>query len=482
VPDHDEGRAHTDGVAHAGDLAAVVLAAGRGTRFRSERPKVLHAAAGRSLIAHVLTALAPARCARVLVVVGHGAPAVEEEVRAVGEALGIVVETVVQPEQRGTGDAVEVALGALATGAAVERLLVVPGDTPLVTPATFSALVAASAGVEVALLTTRPEDPTGYGRIVRSADGPVARIVEHRDATDEERAIGEVNAGMYVVGREAIAAALADIGADNDQGERYLTDAVVRLIGAGASARAVEVSADEVAGVNDRKQLADAAGVLRRRHLDHLMREVGVSVIDPATTHVDVDVAVGVDATILPGTVLDRGTVIGAGATVGPNAHLSACTVGEGAVVHSSRGEGAEVGPGVQVGPFAHLRPGTRLLAGSRVGAFVQIKNTTVGEGAKVPHLAYLGDATVGRGANVACGVVTVNFDGHDKHPTAIGDGAFVGCGVMLIAPVTVGDGAFVAAGSTITHDVPPDALAVARVRQQDKPGWAARRRAARGR
>lgn len=457
-------------------LAAVVLAAGRGTRFRSERPKVLHAAAGRSLLAHVTLAVATLETERIVVVVGHGAEEVRREVDGLAERLGRPIEAVVQSEQRGTGDALHVALEHLGEGAP-ERLLVVPGDTPLVTAPTLARLVEHGDGADLVLLSTVLDDPVGYGRVLREGDRVVG-IVEHRDATEAERAVTEVNAGMYVGRTGLVRDALTAVDDRNDQGERYLTDVVGHLAAGGATVAAVRAPADEVAGVNDRAQLAAAAAVLRARHLDHLMREVGVSVVDPAATYVDVDVAVGVDAVLLPGTILERGTTVGARATIGPDAHLAACTVGEDAVVHSTRATEAVIGAGAEVGPFAHLRPGTRLGAGARVGAFVQTKNADIGEGAKVPHLAYLGDAEVGAGANVACGVVTANYDGHDKHRTVIGEGAFVGCDVVLVAPVTVGPGAFVAAGSTLTHDVPEDALAVARSRQLVREGWAARRRA----
>jgi len=282
---------------------------------------------------------------------------------------------------------------------------------------------------------------------------------------------------MYVVARDHLDAALGQLDTDNDQGELYLTDVVAILAGKGEPVAASVTSEDEVAGVNDRRQLAAAAAVLRRRHLDHLMAEVGVSVTDPATTHVDVDVQVGRDAVLLPGTILEAGTRVGERAVVGPNSHLTACEVGADATVHSTRADQAVIGDHASVGPFSHLRPGTRLGVKSKVGAFAETKNATIGDGSKVPHLAYLGDATVGEGVNVACGVITVNYDGFTKSHTIIEDGAFVGCDTMLVAPVTVGAGAFVAAGSTLTEDVPAGALAIARARQVNKDGWADRRR-----
>jgi bifunctional UDP-N-acetylglucosamine pyrophosphorylase/glucosamine-1-phosphate N-acetyltransferase len=458
--------------AHPG-TAAVVLAAGRSTRFRSATPKVLHRVAGRTLLGHVLGALAPLGLDRVLVVVAPDGADVEAEVAAWDAVLAPHLTTVVQPEQRGTGDALDIALAALPTD--VSRVLVLPGDTPLLRPETLAALLAVDPALPLGLLTTVLDDPLGYGRVLRDDAGAVSGIVEDRDASPEERLVREVNAGMYVLDRAVVQPLVAALGSDNAQGERYLTDVVGALAAAGAGCDAVVAPAAEVAGVNDRVQLADAATVLRRRHLDQLMRG-GVSVVDPAHTYVDVDVTVGPESVLLPGTILEGSTSIGAGASIGPSSHLTDCSVGDGAVVHSTRADGAIIGQRVQVGPFAHLRPGTRLEADARVGAFVQTKNAVVGEGAKLPHLAYVGDADVGAGANVACGVVTVNFDGREKHRTVIGEGAFVGCGTMLVAPVTVGDGAFIGAGSTITDDVPPDALAIARARQVTKEGRAAGR------
>jgi bifunctional UDP-N-acetylglucosamine pyrophosphorylase / glucosamine-1-phosphate N-acetyltransferase len=453
--------------------AAVVLAAGRGTRFRSETSKVLHRAAGRSLLGHVLGALAPLGLDRVLVVVAPDGADVEAEVATWDARMPQTVTTVVQPEQRGTGDALDVALAELPDD--ITRVLVLPGDTPLLRPETLAALLAVDPGVPLGMLTTVLDDPAGYGRVLRDAEGRVVGIVEDRDADAAQLGVREINAGMYVVDRATVQPLVASLGSDNAQGERYLTDVVAALVAAGGGAEAVDTPEVEVAGVNDRVQLAAAGAVLRQRHLEGLMR-AGVSVIDPAHTYVDVDVTVGIEATLLPNTILEGATSVGAGSVIGPSSHLTDCTVGEGAVVHSTRAEGALIGSGVEVGPFAHLRPGTVLGDDAKVGAFVQTKNATVGAGAKLPHLAYVGDAEVGAGANIACGVVTVNYDGREKHRTVIGEGAFVGCGTMLVAPVRIGDGAFIGAGSTITDDVPADALAIARARQVTKEGRAAGR------
>lgn len=453
------------------EVAAIVLAAGKGTRFRSDLAKVLHRAAGRSLVGHVLEALRPLGLGQVIVVVGHQREAVAAEV----EALGIPgTVTVVQDDQRGTGHAVQVALPALAD--TIERVMVLPGDTPLLTAPTLEALDAAAEGRAAAMLTAVLDDPAGYGRVLRDGAGNVSRIVEHRDASEAERAVAEINAGMYLVDRPLLEDALGRIDDDNDQGELYLPDVVQILTGDGREVAAVVAAEDEVAGVNDRWQLAAAAGVLRQRHLLHLTTEVGVTVDDPVTTHVDVTVRVERDARLLPGTILEGASAVGERAVVGPNSHLTDTTVGADATVHSTRAAEAIIGDRAAVGPFTHLRAGTRLGTATKAGAFVETKNAEVGDGSKIPHLAYIGDATLGTGVNIACGVITVNYDGRTKSHTTVGDDAFVGCDVSLVAPVTVGDGAYVAAGSVVTSDVPSQALAIARSRQVNKEGWAAGR------
>ncbi len=456
----------------ADDVAVVILAAGQGTRFRSDTAKVLHGAAGRSLVGHVLEAVRPLQVGQVVVVVGHQADEVTADVEAAGFADLV---TVTQQEQLGTGHAVQQAMPALAEG--IRRVLVLPGDTPLLTSEALAELFTATEGAPAAMLTFELDDPTGYGRVVRGDDGGVDRIVEHRDANDAELAIREANAGMYLVDRQLLAGALDRLGDDNAQGELYLTDVVAILRGDDHLVVPVVVAESVVAGVNDRAQLAEAAVQLRRRHLDHLMREGGVTVMDPATTYLDVDVEVGRDTVLLPGTILERGTRVGERASVGPNTHLTACEVGDDATVHSSRGDDAVIGEGASVGPFSHLRTGTRLAPATKVGAYVETKNAVVGRGSKVPHLAYVGDATVGESVNLACGVITVNYDGKDKHHTTVEDGAFVGCDTMLVAPITIGAGAYTAAGSTLTDDVPAEALAIGRARQTNKDGWARGRR-----
>jgi bifunctional UDP-N-acetylglucosamine pyrophosphorylase / glucosamine-1-phosphate N-acetyltransferase len=457
------------------DVAAIVLAAGKGTRFRSDQAKVLHRAAGRTLVGHVLEALRPLGLAQVIVVVGHQA----DEVRAEVESLEIPgLTTVVQADQRGTGHAVQQAVPALADS--IDRVMVLAGDTPLITTAWLERLLADGVEGAGAMLTAQLVDPSGYGRVLRDREGAVEGIVEHKDASPAQLMVGEINAGMYVVERGRLLGALAQLDDDNEQGEIYLTD-VVRILADGERSFAgTEAPAEVIAGVNDRTQLAEAAAVLRRDHLLHLMSEVGVSVLDPSATYVDVDVEVGRDTVLLPGTILERGTRVGERSVIGPNTHLTHVEVGDDAVVHATRGIDAVVGNAANVGPFAHLRVGTRLGEATKVGAYVETKNTTLGNGSKIPHLAYVGDATVGADVNIACGVITVNYDGETKSATTIEDGAFIGCDTMLIAPVTIGAEAYTAAGSTITDDVPAGALGIARSRQTTKEGWVARRREAR--
>jgi bifunctional UDP-N-acetylglucosamine pyrophosphorylase / glucosamine-1-phosphate N-acetyltransferase len=452
-------------------LTVVVLAAGEGKRFRSAVPKPLHEVAGRPLLWHVLAAAAPLKAGRTVVVVGNGADQVAEAVRDFD--LG-AVEFAAQASQRGTGDALAAALPLLADAGDV---LVLSGDTPLVSTALLERLLDThrSARAAATLLTCTFEDPTGYGRILRDDRGEVTGVVEERDATPGQRKLREGSAGMYVFARPALDH-LAELRPDNDQGEYYLPDLVPRVLHAGGRVVTAEGPEDEVRGVNDRVELAAAAAVLRRRLLERLML-AGVTVTDPTTTYVDADVEVGQDSVLAPMTFLEAGTRVGARCRLGPNVRLVGCTVGDDATVTQAVAVRAAIGDRANVGPFASLRPGTDLREGSKAGTFVEVKNSTVGPGSKVPHLSYVGDADIGAGANVGAGAVFVNYDGVDKHRTVVGDGAFIGSDTMLVAPVTVGSGAQTAAGSTITKDVPPDALAIERADQRTIEGWAARRR-----
>ncbi len=458
--------------------AVVVLAAGEGTRMRSALPKVLHPVAGRSMLGHVVAAARALDPEHLLVVVGHGRDAVTAHL----EVLDPTATAVVQAEQHGTGHAVRVALAGL------EHLegtvVVVPGDAPLLTGATLSRLVAEhqASGAATTLLTALLDDPTGYGRVLRGADGSVQRVVEHKDATDVQRAVREVATSVYAFSAGPLRAALGRLSTDNAQGEEYLTDVVGLHREAGLGLHAV-VAEDprETAGVNDRAQLAAVARDLRDRLVAAHLR-AGVAVLDPATTWVDADVVLEPDCTLLPGVQLHRGTVVRRGASVGPDSTLTSCEVGVDARVVRSHAEGATIGARASVGPFSYLRPGTRLGPDSKVGAYVEVKASTVGAGSKVPHLAYVGDATIGERSNIGAGTIVVNYDGRDKHPTTVGDDVRIGSNNSLVAPVTVHDGAYTAAGSAITEDVDAGGLGIARARQRTIQGWVARRRGPRGR
>ena len=452
--------------------AAVVLAAGKGTRFKSDQAKVLHTAGGRSMLRWVLEALRPLGLDRVVVVVGHQAGAVAAEAAA-ADLPGL--QTVEQTEQNGTGHALRMVAEARAL-AGVDSVLVVPGDAPLLTTDALADLLErhTRTGAVATLLTADLDDPTGYGRVLRDGES-VTGIVEERDATAEQRAITEVNTSIYAFAVPALIDALATLTTDNAQGEEYLTDVVAPLSASGVTAQSAP--AEVVAGVNDRAQLSAAAAVLRRRVLNDLMVS-GVTIVDPPTTYVGADVRIEADAVLLPGTHLEGTTSVGAGAVIGPDTRLVDTTVEAGATVTYSVRLGASVGPEATVGPFTYLRPGTRLERDAKAGAFVEMKNSTVGEGSKVPHLSYIGDTTIGRDANVGAATVTVNYDGFRKHRTVIGDRARVGSDSMLVAPVTIGADAYTGAGSVITKDVPDGALAVERTEQRIIEGYAERHRA----
>jgi len=472
--------------------AVVILAAGEGTRMRSSTPKVLHQVAGRSLLGHVIEAASALEPEHMVIVVGHG----REEVTAHLAEIAPWTLAVVQEEQLGTGHAVRVALEFLsARGASLAGgpVVVLTGDTPLLRGSTLQALVAdfaasastssassspSSAGVTGAtVLTAVLADPTGYGRVIRDGSGGVARIVEHKDAAAEELAVTEINSGMYAFEGSSLASLIGQVGRDNAQGEEYLTDviALLRASGRGVSA-SVAADPSEILGVNDRVQLAQAAAIMRDRVNEEWMR-AGVSILDPATTWLDVDVELEPDCTLLPSTVLRGPTSVSSGAVVGPGTTLVSCEVGADAQVRHTWAELAVIGPGASVGPFTYLRPGTVLGAGVRAGAYVEIKNTTVGDGSKVPHLSYVGDAEIGVESNIGAATVFVNYDGVEKHRTVIGDHVRVGSDTMLVAPVTIGDGAYTAAGSVITEDVPPGAMGVGRARQRNIVDWVLRRR-----
>jgi bifunctional UDP-N-acetylglucosamine pyrophosphorylase/glucosamine-1-phosphate N-acetyltransferase len=445
-------------------LVAVILAAGKGTRMRSALPKVLHRAAGRPLLAWAVDAARQAGAARILIVVGHGAGQVRAEID--GPDLGWVV----QAEQRGTGHALAQAEPEIPGESMV---LVLSGDVPLVRPGTLARLVAAARGAGGALAVADLPDPGSLGRVIAKADGSLERIVEARDATPEQLAIRQVNAGLYALPAPAIFDAIRRVPANNAQNEIYLTDAV----GALAAAKPVRlVALDDPAeawGVNDRRELALVHRRLLRDHLERLMID-GVTVLDPERTEIEPGVCVGTDTVVHPGVSLSGRTRVGSGCVLHAGVVVRDCEIGDGvAVLPYSVLEESRIEDGCRVGPFAHLRPASHLLSGARVGNFVEVKNSRLGAGSKANHLAYLGDAEVGEGANVGAGAVTCNYDGQSKHRTRIGAGAFIGSDTMLVAPVEVGAGATTAAGSVITRNVPEGTLAIARVRQKNLPGRA---------
>jgi len=457
--------------------AVIILAAGEGKRMHSSTPKVLHAVAGRSLIGHVLEAASAVDPVHVVVVVGHG----RDRVLAHVEEIAPWADTVVQEEQRGTGHAVRIAMSALVSEHALPSgpVIVLSGDTPLLTGDTVEALVEAhhSSGAAATLLSAVLADPSGYGRVVRDAHGSVAAIVEHRDADEATRLIDEINAGMYVFDSEDLLPALERIGTNNDQGEEYLTDVIGILRAQSQPVAALLVpDSHEILGVNDRVQLAEAAALMRDRINDRWMR-AGVSMLDPSSTWIDVDVDLEADVTLLPQTSLLGPTSVGSMARVGPGTTLTSCEVGEGAVVIHTWANLAVIGPRASVGPFSYLRPGARIGEEAKVGAFVEMKNAELGDGAKVPHLSYVGDAEIGAGANIGAATIFVNYDGQEKHRAVVGRHARVGSDTMIVAPVTIGDGAYTAAGSVVTEDVPPGAMAVGRARQRNIPGWVERKR-----
>ncbi|MFB7779307.1 bifunctional UDP-N-acetylglucosamine diphosphorylase/glucosamine-1-phosphate N-acetyltransferase GlmU [Streptomyces bauhiniae] len=455
--------------------AVVVLAAGEGTRMKSATPKVLHQICGRSLVGHVLAASRELDPAELVVVVGHA----REQVAAHLAEIDPEVRTAVQEQQNGTGHAVRMALEELG-GPVDGTVVVVCGDTPLLTSDTLAALTGThqADGNAVTVLTAEVPDATGYGRIVRDgASGAVTAIVEHKDATDEQRAIAEINSGVFAFDGRLLADALKQVRTDNSQGEEYLTDVLGILRAAGHRVGA-SVAGDhrEIAGINNRVQLSEARRTLNDRLLTAAMLD-GVTVVDPATTWVDVTVGFGRDAVVHPGTQLTGATRIAEGAEVGPNSRLNDTVVHAGARVDNTVADGAEVGEGATVGPYAYLRPGTRLGVRSKVGTYVETKNASIGEGTKVPHLSYVGDATIGDFTNIGAASVFVNYDGESKHHTTVGSHCKTGSDNMFVAPVTVGDGAYTGAGSVITKDVPPGALAVARGQQRNIEGWVARKR-----
>ena len=448
----------------------IVLAAGEGKRMKSALPKVLHPLLGRTLLGHVLAATAPLAAARTLVVVGNGA----DQVRAHLAATAPQAEPVLQERQHGTGHAVRISLPADVEGTVV----VLNGDLPLLRPETLTALVAAheGAGRAATLLTAEVADPTGLGRIVTGPAG-LERIVEERDASAEERRLRLINAGAYAFDAGLLRDALAKLSTDNDQGEEYLTDVVGLLVAAGQPVGTHRTDdPDEALGVNDRVQLAQLRALLRDRINEDWMR-AGVSIVDPATVWIDVTVTLERDVVVEPNTQLRGATTVGEGALVGPDTTLTDVAVGPRAAVVRAHGSASRIGAGASVGPYAYLRPGTVLGEAGKIGTFVETKNAQIGAGTKVPHLSYVGDATIGEYTNIGAATVFVNYDGVAKHHTVIGSHARTGADNMFVAPVEVGDGVYTGAGTVVRRNVPPGALAVSGAPQRNIEGWVERRR-----
>jgi bifunctional UDP-N-acetylglucosamine pyrophosphorylase/glucosamine-1-phosphate N-acetyltransferase len=454
-------------------LAVIVLAAGQGTRMKSSLPKVLHRIGGRSLVGHVLATARGLAPARILVVVRHERDLVADTVLADAPEADVID----QDEVPGTGRAVELALAQLPDFDG--DVLVLSGDVPLLDEGTLSDLIRAhrESAAAVTLLSAILDDAEGYGRIIRDEAGGVARIVEQKDATDAESAVTEINAGVYVFRASPLRTQLARVGTQNAQGEKYLTDVVGLLRGEDlAVAASVVRDVALTLGVNDRVQLAEAARILNARTVRRWQLE-GATILDPATTWIDVTATLAPDVTVLPNTHILRATVVDSGATIGPDTSLVDCEVGEGATVTRTDATLAVIGAGANVGPFAYLRPGTVLAAKGKIGTFVETKNSTIGEGSKVPHLSYIGDTTIGRGVNLGAGAITANYDDITKHRTVIGDEVHSGSHNVFVAPVRIGDGAKTGAGAVIRDDVPAGALALSVAPQRIVEGWVEKNR-----
>ncbi|HHW36386.1 MAG TPA: bifunctional UDP-N-acetylglucosamine diphosphorylase/glucosamine-1-phosphate N-acetyltransferase GlmU [Bacillales bacterium] len=444
---------------------AVILAAGQGTRMKSKLYKVLHPVCGKPMVEHVIDHVSQLEMKKIVTIIGHGAEKVKQY-------LGSKCDYALQEEQLGTAHAVRQAESVL--GKLSGTTLVICGDTPLITPDTLKALLGhhTNTNAKATILTAYSEDPTGYGRIIRSENGSVEKIVEHKDASVHELTVKEINTGTYCFDNQSLFLALKEVKNENVQGEFYLPDVIEILKNKGETIAAYQTAdMDETLGVNDRIALAQAENIMKHRiNKDHMKN--GVTIIDPANTYISAEVIIGNDTTIYPGTVIRGQTVIGSDCNIGPNSEIDNCKIGERTVIRHSAAYDSEVGNDVKIGPFAHIRPQSTLHNEVKIGNFVEVKKSVLGTGSKVSHLSYIGDAEVGTDVNIGCGSITVNYDGEKKHLTKIEDGVFVGCNSNLVAPVTIGRNSFIAAGSTITENVPESSLSIARARQMNKVGY----------
>jgi bifunctional UDP-N-acetylglucosamine pyrophosphorylase/glucosamine-1-phosphate N-acetyltransferase len=451
-------------------FTSVIMAAGMGTRMKSKMPKVIHKVCGKEICRWVIDAAKNAGSDKVCTIVGHRADMVKE-------ILGDICEFALQAEQKGTGHAVMQAIDVIKS--AKKEVVILNGDIPLITAESIKKAVNyhRENGNQATVITAVLDDATGYGRIVRGDDGGVRKIVEQKDANDEEKKINEINSGMYVFDSESLLYALEKLTPNNAQGEYYLTDTLEILLNAGKKVGGYAIADnDEIRGINDRIQLDEAEKIMQKRINEYHMRN-GVTIRNPQSVCIEDDVEIGSDSEIYQNVTIKSGTKIGSDCVIGSGSTLDKAIIGDGVNVISSVIIESEVGAGTNVGPFAYIRPNCTVGSDVKVGDFVELKNSTIGDGTKISHLTYIGDSDVGKGVNFGCGTVTVNYDGKKKYRTTIGDNCFIGCNTNLVSPVNVGDGAYIAAGSTITEDIPEDNLSIARARQVNKDGWKDKRK-----